>query len=215
MGTKTNATEYYQDDLSYSLDTHTYGGGGAYIINDMLTFQFGLFNTEYQDNTYPKVDDGTGIFSTHLHTDGANGDKLLMPGGGSATTPISNESVKKKLHNLRMIEASSSFKVAVNRFSEACEEAIEANNITMDDISLIVPHQANLRILQAMAKKLNVPTEKVYLTIEKYGNMSSATVPVALDEAVREGKIKKGDFVLLTAFGGGLTWGSALIKWSY
>ncbi|MBW1973923.1 MAG: ketoacyl-ACP synthase III [Deltaproteobacteria bacterium] len=162
-----------------------------------------------------EVDDGTGIFSTHLHTDGANGDKLLMPGGGSATTPISNESVKKKLHNLRMIEASSSFKVAVNRFSEACEEAIEANNITMDDISLIVPHQANLRILQAMAKKLNVPTEKVYLTIEKYGNMSSATVPVALDEAVREGKIKKGDFVLLTAFGGGLTWGSALIKWSY
>lgn len=158
-------------------------------------------------------DQDRGILSIHIHTDGANGDTLLLPGGGSKTTPISHESVDKKLHYLKMIEANHSFKVAVKRFSEACEEAVAYNGITFDDVKLIIPHQANLRIIQGMAKKLGVPMEKVYVNIERYGNMSSATVPVALDEAVRGGYIQKGDLVLLTAFGGGLTWGSALIRW--
>ncbi|MCS7280993.1 MAG: ketoacyl-ACP synthase III [Desulfobacterota bacterium] len=158
-------------------------------------------------------EEGAEILSTHIHTDGENGDTLLMPGGGSKTTPISHESVDKGLHYLKMIEANKSFRVAVNRFAEACEEAVRANNVRLEDISLIIPHQANLRIIQGMAKKLNFPMEKVYVTIEKYGNISSATVPIALDEAVRDGTIKKGDLVLLTAFGGGLTWGSSLIRW--
>ncbi len=156
---------------------------------------------------------GAEVLSTHIHTDGANGDTLLMPGGGSKTTPISYESVDKGLHYLKMIEANKSFKVAVNRFAEACEEAVSANNYTINDVDVIVPHQANLRIIQGMAKKLKVPEEKVYMTIKKYGNISSATVPIALDEAVRDGTIKKGKLVLLTAFGGGLTWGSSLIRW--
>jgi 3-oxoacyl-[acyl-carrier-protein] synthase-3 len=156
---------------------------------------------------------GAEILSTHIHTDGENGDTLLMPGGGSKTTPISHESVDLGLHYLKMIEANKSFRVAVNRFAEACEEAVKANNVRMEDVDLIVPHQANLRIIQGMAKKLNFPMEKVYMTIEKYGNISSATVPIALDEAVRDGTIKKGNLVLLTAFGGGLTWGSSLIRW--
>ncbi len=156
---------------------------------------------------------GPEVLSTHVHTDGANGDTLLMPGGGSKTTPISYESVDKGLHFLKLIEGNKSFKVAVTRFAEACEEAVEFNGRTLDDVDVIIPHQANLRILQGMAKKLKVPMEKIYMTIEKYGNISSATVPIALDEAVRDNTITKDKLVLLTAFGGGLTWGSSLIKW--
>jgi 3-oxoacyl-[acyl-carrier-protein] synthase-3 len=160
-----------------------------------------------------EVEDGRGILSTHLHSDGAGGDNLLMPGGGSTTTPISYKSVDKKMHTLNMIGANQSFKVAVKRFAEVCEEALAYNNVTLDDIKIIVPHQANLRILQGVAKRLNIPMDKVYVNIERYGNISSATVPIALDEAVRDGTIQPGDLVLLAAFGGGLTWGSSLIRW--
>ncbi len=160
-----------------------------------------------------EVKDESGILSIHIHTDGAHGDTLLMPGGGSKTTPISHESVDKKLHTLRMIEANQSFKVAVKRFAEACEEALAYNGVDINDVKVIIPHQANLRILQGMAKRLNVSMDKVYTNIDRYGNISSATVPIALDEAVRDGTIQKGDLVLLTAFGGGLTWGSSLIRW--
>ena len=156
---------------------------------------------------------GSEILSTHVHTDGAGGDTLLMPGGGSKTTPISHESVDAGLHFLKMIEANKSFKVAVNRFAGACEEAATANGYTIQDVELIVPHQANQRILQALAKKLDLPMEKIYMTIKKYGNISSATVPIALDEAARSGRLKKDDLVVLSAFGGGLTWGSSLIRW--
>jgi 3-oxoacyl-[acyl-carrier-protein] synthase-3 len=153
------------------------------------------------------------LLSVHIHTDGANGENLLLPGGGSKTTPISYESVDKKLHTLRMIKANESVRVAVKRFAEAAEEAASSNGIQVSDVKWIIPHQANLRILQQVAKRLNVPIEKVYLTIEKYANISSATIPIAFDEAVRDGSIQKGDFVILTAFGGGLTWASSLIKW--
>jgi 3-oxoacyl-[acyl-carrier-protein] synthase-3 len=153
------------------------------------------------------------ILSVHVHTDGANGDKLLLPGGGSKTTPISYQSVDRKLHTLRMIKANESVRVAVKRFAEAAEEAASFNHVQLSDVKWIIPHQANLRMLQQVAKRLSVPIEKVYLTIEKYANISSATVPIALDEAVRNGSIQEGDLVILTAFGGGLTWGSSLIKW--
>jgi 3-oxoacyl-[acyl-carrier-protein] synthase-3 len=153
------------------------------------------------------------VLSVHIHTDGANGENLLMPGGGSKTTPISYESVDRKLHTLRMIKASESVRVAVKRFAEAAEEAASFNGVRLADVKWIIPHQANLRILQQMAKRLNVSFGKVYLTIEKYGNISSATIPIALDEAVRNGSIEKGDLVILTGFGGGLTWASSLIRW--
>ena len=153
------------------------------------------------------------ILSVHIHTDGANGENLLLPGGGSKTTPISYESVDRKLHTLRMIRANESVRVAVRRFAEAAEEAAAYNGIRCADAKVIIPHQANMRILQQVAKRLDVPFEKIYLTIEKYGNISSATVPIALDEAVRSGTIQRGDWVILTAFGGGLTWGSSLIRW--
>jgi len=153
------------------------------------------------------------ILSVHIHTDGANGENLLLPGGGSKTTPISYESVDRKLHTLRMIKANESVRVAVKRFAEAAEEAASCNGISLSDVKWIIPHQANIRILQQMARRLDFPFEKVYLTIEKYGNISSATVPIALDEAVRNGSIQKGDLVILNGFGGGLTWASSLIRW--
>ena len=153
------------------------------------------------------------VLSVHIHTDGAGGENLLLPGGGSKTTPISYESVDKKLHTLRMIKANESVRVAVRRFAEAAEEAASFNGFHLNDVKWVIPHQANARMLQQVAKRLNVPFEKVYLTIEKYGNISSATIPIALDEAVRNGSIQKGDLVVLTAFGGGLTWASSLIRW--
>ncbi|MDP2970940.1 MAG: beta-ketoacyl-ACP synthase III, partial [Deltaproteobacteria bacterium] len=153
------------------------------------------------------------VLSVHIHSDGASGENLLLPGGGSKTTPISYESVDKKLHTLKMIKANESVRVAVKRFAEAAEEAASYNHIKISDARWVIPHQANLRILQLLAKRLNIPFEKIYLTIEKYGNISSATIPIALDEAVRNGSIQKGDYIILTGFGGGLTWASSLIRW--
>jgi len=153
------------------------------------------------------------ILSIHIHSDGSQGGKLLVPGGGSSTTPISHETVDKGLHYLKMIDANLSLREAINKYSDAGIEAIKFNNIDFSKVDIIVPHQANIRILEGMAKKIGVPMEKVYVNIDRFGNMSSATVPVALDEAVRTGKIKRGDIVLLVAFGGGLTWGSALVEW--
>ncbi len=160
-----------------------------------------------------KYKDFPVLKNVYIHTDGKNGNNLLMPGGGSKTTPISHESVDAKLHYLKMIGASDSMRVAVKRFSESCNEVLNNFDLKPEDISLVVPHQANYRILKNVAKKINVPLERFYLTIEKYGNSSSSSMAIALDEAVSEGKIKRGDNVILTAFGGGLTWGSALIKW--
>jgi 3-oxoacyl-[acyl-carrier-protein] synthase-3 len=160
-----------------------------------------------------KGNKGHKLLSTHLHTDGANGQDLLMPGGGSRTTPISHESVDKGLHTLNMIEANTSFRVAVRHFIDSIKEAADFNHVTIKDIDWFIPHQANLRMFQSMAKSLKVSMDKFYLTLHKYGNISSASCAIALDEAVRDGSVKKGDLVCLPVFGGGLTWGSALIRW--
>jgi len=156
---------------------------------------------------------GHRLYSTHIHTDGANGQDLLLPGGGSRTTPISHESVDKGLHYLTMIEANLSFRVAVRHFIGAIKEAAAHNRIPVSVIDWFIPHQANLRMFQAVAKSLNIPMERFYLTLEKYGNISSASCAIALDEAVRDGSIRSGDWVCLPVFGGGLTWGSAIIRW--
>lgn len=153
------------------------------------------------------------ILSTHIHSDGENGQDLLMPGGGSKTTPISHESVDKGLHVLNMIEANASFRVAVRRFIESIKEAARFNKVAVEDISWFIPHQANLRMFQSMAKTLKIPFEKFYVTLHKYGNISSASCAIAFDEAIRDGSIKKNDLICLPVFGGGLTWGSALIRW--
>jgi len=153
------------------------------------------------------------ILSTHIHTDGANGQDLLLPGGGSKTTPISHDSVDKGLHDLNLIEANLSFRVAVKRFIESIKEPIEYNHVKLEDVNWIIPHQANARMFQNIAKSLEIPFERFYLTLQKYGNISSASCAISLDEAVRDGSIQPGHLVCLPVFGGGLTWGSALIRW--
>lgn len=157
-------------------------------------------------------DERIGLLSTHLHSDGAGGTKLQLPGGGSMTTPISYESVDKDLHTIKL-DGPDSFKIAVKAFSDVSMQALEHNGYSVDDLDLLIPHQANLRIIEAVAKRVKLPMEKVYLTIQKYGNISSASLAIALDEAVRTGRIKPDHLVLFTAFGGGLTWGSTLVRW--
>ncbi|MGD9032910.1 MAG: beta-ketoacyl-ACP synthase III [Desulfobacteraceae bacterium] len=153
------------------------------------------------------------ILSTHIHSDGKNGQDLLMPGGGSMTTPISHESVDKGLHYLNMIEANASFRVAVRHFIDSIKEAAAFNNVAIEEINWFIPHQANLRMFQSMAKTLKISMDKFYVTLNKYGNISSASCAISLDEAVRDGSVKEGDLICMPVFGGGLTWGSALIRW--
>ncbi|HDZ90409.1 MAG TPA: ketoacyl-ACP synthase III [Deltaproteobacteria bacterium] len=157
--------------------------------------------------------EGPEILSTHLHTDGVNGQDLLLPGGGSRTTPISHESVDRKLHVLQLIEANASFRVAVRHFVDSIREAAEFNGVAVEDIDWLIPHQANLRMFQSMARILKIPMDRFYVTLDRYGNISSASCAIALDEAVRDGSVKDDHLICLPVFGGGLTWGSALIRW--
>ncbi|MDP3047914.1 MAG: beta-ketoacyl-ACP synthase III [Thermodesulfovibrionales bacterium] len=157
------------------------------------------------------TDEDRGIVSTHIRSDGALWELLHMPGGGSINPP-SKESLKKKMHYLKM-KGNETFKVAVRTLENLVARTLEENKLKASQISLLIPHQANLRIIQATAERLNIPMEKVFVNIDKYGNTSAASIPIALDEAVRQGRVRDGDYVLLEAFGGGLTWASVLIRW--
>jgi len=152
-----------------------------------------------------------GIMSIHLHSNGNLWDLLYLPGGGSKHPP-SKESLRQRMNYIKM-KGNETFKIAVRTLEKLAVDTLKANGIKPSDLSLLIPHQANLRILQATAKRLNLPMDKVVVNIDKYGNTSSASIPLALDEAVRTGRVRQNDYILLEAFGGGLTWGSALIKW--
>ncbi len=156
-------------------------------------------------------DSGRGIVSTHLYSDGTYWDMLYVPGGGSRIPP-GEDMINNKLQYVKM-RGNETFKVAVNTMCDSINEALKSNGLTVDDIKLFIPHQANLRIIQAIGKKLNVPMERFMINLDRYGNTSAASIPIALDEAIRGGRISEGDNILLEAFGGGLTWGAALIKW--
>jgi 3-oxoacyl-[acyl-carrier-protein] synthase-3 len=158
-----------------------------------------------------EVKDG-GILSVYLGADGSKGDLLKMPAGGSRI-PASVESVQGRLHFVKM-QGNELFRHAVKIMADAALKATEPLGLKGEDIDLVIPHQANIRILRAVAKRMGIdPDKKLYLNIEKYGNMSAASSAVALAEAVEEGRIKKGDTILLDAFGAGLTWGAIVIKW--
>ena len=157
------------------------------------------------------VEEG-GILGVSLGADGSKGDLLQLPAGGSRM-PASIKTVENKLHTIKM-EGNILFKHAVKIMADAALAVAEPLGLKGDDIDIIIPHQANIRILNALAKRMGVdPDKKVYLNIHKYGNMSAASSAVALTEAVQEGRIKKGDTILMDAFGGGLTWGALVIKW--
>ncbi|MCL4476924.1 MAG: ketoacyl-ACP synthase III [Nitrospirae bacterium] len=157
------------------------------------------------------TEEDRGIVSTKIHSDGGMWDLLHTPGGGSRN-PASKETVKKRLHFIKM-KGNETFKVAVRALESLVVETLKENRLKTSDIALLVPHQANLRIIQATAKRLGLPMEKVMINLDRYGNTSAASIPIALDEAVKTGKIRNDDYILLEAFGGGLTWASALIKW--
>jgi len=153
----------------------------------------------------------SGVLSTHLRSDGALWELIAVPGGGSRLPP-SEKVVTEKLNCIKM-KGNETFKVAVRTLEEIARETLAANQFTIADLDLYVPHQANVRILRAVADRLELPLEKVMLNLDRYGNTSAASIPIALDEAVRQGRIKQGSLVMLGAFGAGLTWASALIRW--
>ena len=146
---------------------------------------------------------GTGILSTHLHSDGSTNELLYVDGGPSSTQTVGHVRM-----NGREV-----FRHAVTNLASIVGEALEANGLASEDIDWLVPHQANKRILDSTAKKLGLAKEKIVITVDRHANTSAASIPLALDEAVRDGRIKKGDLVLMEAMGGGLTWGAGLVRW--
>jgi len=152
-----------------------------------------------------------GILSSHLGSNGDLADLLYRPGGGSAV-PLSQQVLDEKSHLIRM-EGREVFKHAVRCMADSCHVALQNAGLTVDDVQLLIPHQANIRIIAATAKYAGLPMEKVFVNVNRYGNMSSATVPVALDEADEEGLITPGSNVLTVAFGSGLTWGAMALRW--
>ena len=152
-----------------------------------------------------------GIISSHLHADGQYGPLLKLPAGGS-NIPASHQSVDDKLHYIAM-QGNELFKVAVRCLSEVALEALQHNNVTADEVKLLIPHQANMRIIKAVTSRIGLPPEKVFTNLHKYGNTSSASIPIALDEANRKGSLHPHDLLLFDTFGGGLTWGAMVARW--
>ena len=157
-------------------------------------------------------DNAPQLIEIYTATDGANGQNLLVPSGGSLTTPISYESVDKKLHTLKMIDAANTLKVAVQYFYDAARTVLDRQGLTFEDVDHYVPHQANVRFMQALARRMNISMDRFIVTISKYGNISGASCIIALAEGIKTGRVKPGDLVCMPVFGGGLTWGAALIR---
>ena len=156
---------------------------------------------------------GKGILSSHLHSEGKYARELMVEAPASIEHPrISKEMIDAGKHHGTM-NGRYVFTHAVRRFPEVIREALDANGVALSDVSIVIPHQANLRITQAVAKALGISPEKVFSDIEKYGNTTAASVPIALDECIEEGRIRDGDIVCLAAFGSGFTWASTLIRW--
>lgn len=151
------------------------------------------------------------LLAFDLGTDGGYEKLLFIPGGGSKN-PATKETVESRMHYIKM-NGNTVFKIAVNKMRETLNKSIKAAGITTDDITLLIPHQANLRIIEALREYLDLPREKVFVNIDKYGNTSAASIGIALDEACEMGLINRGDIIAFAAFGGGLTWGSAIIRY--
>ncbi len=152
-----------------------------------------------------------GVLSTFIKSDGNLANLLYRPGGG-AVDPISSKVVAERSHYIKMA-GREVFKSAVLAMSDACDQALTRAGMTADQVDLLVPHQANIRIIEATAKHAGMPLEKVMINVDRYGNTSSASIPLAIDQAIAEGRVKPGSILLLVAFGGGFTWASAVVRW--
>jgi 3-oxoacyl-[acyl-carrier-protein] synthase III len=155
-------------------------------------------------------ENGAGILSTKLRTDGSYVKTLYVPAGGSLK-PATRETVQRNEHTITM-NGKEVFKIAVRSMEEISRQALAEADVPVEQVSLVIPHQANRRIIVALAERLGIPMERVMVNLDKYGNTSAASIPVALDEAKRQGRIKPGDIVLLNAFGAGFAWGAAVVK---
>jgi 3-oxoacyl-[acyl-carrier-protein] synthase-3 len=155
---------------------------------------------------------GEGILRSALHTDGTYADFIQMPGGGSKYPPNVKEHIDARLPFIKM-RGSETFKVAVRAITEVCQEVLTGAGVGVDKVDLFIPHQANLRIISAVGERLGLPPEKVYVNLERVGNTSSASIPLAMQEAIDRGVLKRGHLVLAAAFGGGLTWAATLFRW--
>ena len=152
-----------------------------------------------------------GILSTHIYSDGSLSDLICVP-GGIGRTGINKQDIDDKKYSIKM-SGNATFKVAVKRMTEVIQEALEFNGLSTEEVDLLIPHQANERIIRAVAERLKYPMEKVLMNIHKYGNTSAASIPIGINEAWRDGRIQPGETSVLGAVGAGLTWGSAVIKW--
>jgi 3-oxoacyl-[acyl-carrier-protein] synthase-3 len=159
----------------------------------------------------PAGGSGAGVLSTHLYADGSLSEVLCIPAGGSRK-PTSQQTVRDRLHYVHMV-GKDVFKFAVRSLVDASLTAVRANGLDPTDIDWVVPHQANIRIIDGVAKRCGIPEERFYINIERVGNTSSASIPIALDEAVRKGLIREGHRLLFCALGGGIAWGSAVVRW--
>jgi 3-oxoacyl-[acyl-carrier-protein] synthase III len=158
-----------------------------------------------------KAENGRGVMSTFIRSDGTLAELLWRPAGG-INVPFDLAVLDEKSHLVKMA-GSEVFKAAVRSMAEAADQALMRAGLTGDDIDILIPHQANIRIIEATAKYAKIPMEKVFVNVDRYGNMSSATVPIALDEAIEQGRVKRGDNILMVAFGAGFTWGSSVLRW--
>ena len=158
-----------------------------------------------------EVEDG-GYLGGDLQADGSGGSELIVPSSGSRM-PLTQEVLDNKDQFVKM-NGREIFKFAVKIFPETVDRSLEKANLKIDDIDLIIPHQANIRIIESISKRLNQPLDKFFVNLDKYGNTSAATIPIALDEASKQGRISKGDKVIMVGFGGGLTYGSCIVEWS-
>lgn len=159
-----------------------------------------------------RVEEGYGILSFDLGSDGAGGEFIKMPSSGSLC-PVTAETIENK-ENLIYMDGKAVYKFAIHCMGDTIEKSLEKIGMSKSDIDWFVPHQANIRIIQSAAKRFSMPMDKVIVNIHKYGNMSAASIPVALAEAAKEKKFKKGDIIALSGFGAGLTWGSCILRWS-
>lgn len=151
------------------------------------------------------------IITTHLGSDGSQAELLMLPAGGSRL-PTSHETIESRSHYIRL-KGKELFKVAINNMVDVITKTVAENNMKIEDIDLIIPHQSNIRIIEAAMDRLKLPRKKAYINIDRFGNTSSASIPIAIDEIDKGGMLNPGDSVLLVAFGGGLTWSSSIIKW--
>ncbi|MFP2932616.1 beta-ketoacyl-ACP synthase III [Pyxidicoccus sp. 3LG] len=159
----------------------------------------------------PSEDEGHGILSTHLHSDGGLAELITIPGGGSRT-PMTEEAVRARLNTLHM-NGREVFKFAVRALVESTQEALASHGLSTEQVDHVIAHQANARILDAALERLEIPREKCWLNLHKYGNTSSASLPMTLDEALRAGRLQRGDVIAMMAIGAGMTWGSAVVRW--